>query len=138
MSESPVRPINPFEPQTTPNIDRANRLISLRENPGFRDLIRLSQDLVDAAQAISTDFGGWDPMQIVMLKCRAQAAKEHHALFFAKIQELIQMGTDEMREQIASMPVKTATEVMEQGDFVRQRVLETFQDNDETRLPGAY
>lgn len=139
MSDSPVRPINPFETTTTPSIERANRLLSVRENPGFRDLIRLSQEMVDSAQAACTDFGGWDPMQITVLKVRAQAAKEHHAMFFGKIQEAIQGGVDEMRAQLASMPDKTSQEVMEQGDYVRQRVLENFEDHDaESRLPGTY
>jgi hypothetical protein len=139
MSESPVRPISPFATSTTPAIEQANRLISVRENPGYRDLIRLSQQMVDSAQAQCTDFGGWDPMQVMVLKVRAQAAKEHHNLFFARVQEVIQFGLDEMQAQLAAMPDKTPQEVLEHGDFVRQRVLENFDERDtETRTPGSY
>ncbi len=118
-------------------IDRANRLLSLRANPGFRDAFQMSQEMVDAAARISITYGGWDPQQIMVLKARAQAALEHHELFFAKLQEAINDG---VREAAAStLPEKTPAEILEQGDYVRQEVLSHFEAMDgESRIPGSY
>jgi hypothetical protein len=126
----------PFQPTTTPGIERANRLISVRTNPGYLDIIRISQELVDSATAISVDFGGWDPQQVVVLKCRAQAAKEHHACLFARINEAIREGVAEQAS--STMPAKTAADAVDQGDFVRQEVLTKFDEMDESRPAGSY
>lgn len=131
------QPISPFVPTTTPAMERANRLISLRANPGFFDLLRLSQELVDSTTAILVDYGGWDAQQITVLKVRAQAAKEHHDLLLAKINEAIQLGISEGREVNSTLPAKSAEEAVEQGDYVRQKVLQHFEAED-GRLPGSY
>jgi hypothetical protein len=128
----------PFEPTSTPAIERANRLMHLRAHPGFPDLTRISQDLVDDAAAISIDYPGWDVQQIAVLKARAQAAKEHHALLFAKIAEAIREG---IQEQAAStnLSEKSPAEILETGDLVRQEVLTKFEEmSSEGRLPGTY
>jgi len=125
-------------PQTiTPNIERANRLISLKSHPGFFDLLAISQEMVDSAAAICADYPGWDAQQIVVLKVRMQAAKEHHQLLISKILEAIRVGVDEQKEMAASLPKKTVDEVVEQGDFVRQAVLEKFDEYD-TRPAGSF
>jgi hypothetical protein len=134
---NPESPVSPFVPTTTPTIDRANRLISVRSNPGFLDIIRISQDLVKEAEEQSTDFRGWDPQQIVMLKCRSQAAKEHHVLLLSKINEAVEQGVAEARDLMAKFAVKTAAEAAEQGDYVRQKMLETF-DQMDNRIAGSY
>jgi hypothetical protein len=131
MSETP-------EQITASVIDRSNRLLSLRSNPGFRDAWQISQNMVDIATAIAVDYGGWDSQQITVLKVRAQAAKEHHELFFAKIVEAIRDGI-EAQATAANLTDKTPAEVVEQGDYVRQQVLTRFEEFDaEGRLPGTY
>ena len=129
---------NPLEPTASYNIERANRLMALRVHPGFSDLVRISQSLVDEATAIAIDFAGWDAQQISILKARAQAAKEHHALLFAKMTEAIREGVEEQAAS-ANLPDKSVREVLETGDLVRQEVLTKFSDLDqESRLPGSY
>jgi hypothetical protein len=129
------------EPNVLPSsavIDRANRLMGLRANPGFPDAWQISKALADEAGHISITYPGWDPQQIMVLKARAQAALEHHELFFAKIQEVIRAG---IQEQAASPTLsdKTPAEVLETGDYVRQEVLAHFAEMDsEGRLPGTY
>jgi hypothetical protein len=119
-------------------IDRANRLLSLRANPGFADARRISKDMADEAGRISITYPGWDPQQIMVLKARAQAALEHHELFFSKIQEAIREGVQAQANH-ATLSEKTPTEILEQGDYVRQEVLAHFSDLDsETRSPGSY
>jgi hypothetical protein len=130
-------PISPYESTTTPAIEQANRLVSTRQSAGFRDLIRISQEMVSAAEAACIDYGGWDPMQITVLKVRAQAAKEHHAAFFGIINDRIQRGVAEATAQIASLPGKTPAEISEQGDYVRQKMLEHFEEQD-NRPAGSY
>lgn len=128
---------SPFVSTTTPSIERANRLMSLKAHPGFLDVLRISQDLVDTTTAQLVDFGGWDDKQITVLKVRAQAAKEHHALLIFKIQEAIQSGLDEMKSLINDLPVKSAEEIVDQGDYVRQQVLQKFDEQD-MRAAGSY
>jgi hypothetical protein len=129
---------NPLEPTASYNIERANRLMALRVHPGFSDLVRISQSLVDEATAIAIDFAGWDAQQISILKARAQAAKEHHALLFAKMTEAIREGVEEQAAS-ANLPDKSVREVLETGDLVRQEVLTKFSDlEQESRLPGSY
>ena len=119
-------------------IDRSNRLLSLRSNPGFRDAWQISKDMSDEAGRISITYGGWDPNQIMVLKARAQAALEHHETFFARIKEAINDGIQEQAAQV-NLPEKTPAEILEQGDYVRQEVLAHFSDMDaEGRLPGSY
>ncbi len=140
MSSTPV-PVtatsSPFEQTTTPAIERANRLMSLRTHPGFLDLIRISQEMVKAAADVCADYPGWDAQQIVVLKVRMQAAKEHHELLLAKINEAIREGIEEATARAASLPAKTAEEAVDHGDYVRQRVLEKFEEMD-GRVPGSY
>jgi hypothetical protein len=126
-----------FVGKSSAGIERANRLISLKANPGWWDLIRLSQDLVDEATAACADFGGWDPQQIVVLKVRMQTAKEYQRLLIDRVNIAIQHGVEEARAALPTMPEKSATEILEQGDYVRQKVLERFEEID-TRSPGSY
>lgn len=131
----------PFVAVTTPTIERANRLMHLQTMPGFLDIIRMSQDLVTEAADACADFGGWDPQQIVVLKVRMQAAREHHALLIKKIRDAIEAG---ILEQKAAMEAAKATPEMirasiEQGDLVRQAVLTKFDQKDaENRTAGSY
>ena len=69
-----------FAAPVTPAIERANRLLALKAMPGFIELMRLGQELVNEATAVMVDFPGWDKDQMAILKARAQAAKEYHAM----------------------------------------------------------
>lgn len=129
--------LEPFVPNTTPAIDRANRLISLKAHPGFLDLLQISKSIVDSATGVLVDYGGWDSMQISVLKVRAQAAKEHHELLIARMMEAIRDGVDEDRTFTEIRPEKTPSEVLEQGDLVRQKVMEKFESM-ENRMAGSY
>lgn len=143
MSSTPV-PVtensSPFVPTTTPTIERANRLISLRAHPGFRDALRIIQDLVQEASDKVAEYPGWDPQVIVILKVRLQEAKELHGAFLYKINEAIQDGVNEARIQTASVPAeaaKSADDAVDQGDYVRMQVLQQFEEND-LRVAGSY
>jgi hypothetical protein len=130
----------PFEPHTSPAIDRANRLMALRVHPGFQDLMSISVDLVNDARAAADEFGGWDAQQIVMMKVRSQAAKEHHQALLGRMSLAISAGIAEARENQNSMTAapKTAAEALDQGDYVRQAVLAKFEEMDDIRVPGSY
>ncbi len=129
---------DPLISSESPTIARANRLLSLRANPGFQDAFRISKEMADEAGRISITYGGWDPNQIMVLKARAQAALEHHELFFAKIVEAIRTGIEEQASS-STLPEKSVQEVLETGDFVRQEVLTRFSEMDQDgRLPGSY
>ena len=126
---------NPFPITTTTTIERANRLISLKAHPGFIDLLRISNDLVQEATTTLVIYPGWDKDQISVLKARAQAAKEHHEQLFTRIIRAIQEGINEAKE--SELPGKSVSDALEQGDYVRTAVLEKFEDLD-SRIPGSY
>ncbi len=131
----------PFVAITTPTIERANRLMHVQTLPGFLDIIRISQELVKDADTACADYGGWDPQQIVVLKVRMQAAREHHALLLKKIKDAIEAGILEQKAAMESAK-PTPEEIrsaIEQGDLVRQAVLTKFDQKDaEQRTAGSY
>jgi hypothetical protein len=141
MSETPSenqQNHSPFVQTTTPAIERANRLMGLRAHPGFVDLIRISQELVQEQADNCAGYPGWDAQQIVVLKVRMQCAKEHHAMLLGKINEAIMDGIAEQRVA-PNLSDKSTAEVLDQSDLVRQEVLTRFSDMDaETRVPGSY
>ena len=123
---------------SAPTIERANRLMSLQANQGFPDLWEISQDLVKNLTATAIEYPGWDLQQLMVLKARAQAAKEHHELLFGTIKDAIESG---IRAQAASPDLhsKTIAEVLEQGDYVRQAVLTKFEEMEsDSRAAGSY
>jgi hypothetical protein len=129
---------NPFVPITTPNIERSNRLLSLRTHPGFNDLLRIIQEMIAENVKICVDYPGWDPQVITVLKVRMQAAYDMHAALQVKINEAIQLGVEEQANH-TNLNEKTAEEIIEQSDLVRQEVLTRFSQMDnETRAPGSY
>ena len=124
--------------ESTELIDRANRLMSLRTNPGFSDLFQISKHLVESLTSTAIEYPGWDIQQLMVLKARAQAAKEHHELLFGTIKDAIEAG---IRAQAASPDLhsKTIAEVIEQGDYVRQAVLTKFEEMEsDNRAAGSY
>jgi hypothetical protein len=140
MSSTPV-PVtansSPFVPTTTPTIERANRLMSLRAHPGFPDALRIIQEMIQEASDASAEYPGWDTQQMVVLKVRHQATKELGQAFLVRISNAIQAGIDEGRAMSESLPAKTAEEALDQGDYVRRKMLEHFDEVD-GRLPGTY
>lgn len=127
----------PFVPVTTPNIERANRLLSVRTNPGFNEILRLSQELVEEAITACNTYPGWDMEVRTTLFIRQQVAKQHHDALLAKIREAIEIGKAEMREHASTLPAKTAAEALEQGDYVRTEVMKQL-DEYESRPAGSF
>jgi hypothetical protein len=121
---------SPFVPRTTEVIEKANRLMALRENPGYNDLFRISTALVEEATANLIDYPGWDKDQIAVLKARAQAAKEHHQQLFARMFEAISAGVNEARGALSER------EKIEQSDQLRAAAMTAF-DSD-MRVAGSH
>ena len=129
---------SPFVPTTTPVIERANRLLAVRAHPGFLDIIRISQEIVNSAVTQCMEYPGWDEKQMVVLTIRQKCAKELHELLWSKINEAIALGVEEAKNA-THLPEKNVDEIMEQSDMVRQKVLTTFSEMDtDTRSPGSY
>lgn len=137
MSEVPNEAGPIFEATSTPNIDRANRLIALRAYPGFNDVIRMSQELVQESIDKCNSYPGWDDKVIIALAIRQKAAAEYREALLTKINLAIEIGVSEARALLSSLPAKTVDEVIDQGDLVRQRVLENFAEQD-NRPAGSY
>jgi hypothetical protein len=135
MSEVTVA--NPIADSSTPAISRANRLMSLRSNPGFQDLLQISLQLAKEAADVSIDYPGWDSQQIAVLKSRAQGSKEHHYELLRRIQAAIEAGLAEGRAIKEQLPHMSAEEALETGDFVRQEMLKHFEEED-NRPAGSY
>ena len=118
-------------------IDRANRLMGLKDHPGFVDLMQISQQLVKEAVDSTSDYPGWDKDMMVVLKVRQQAAKEHHMALTQRVAAAIQAGIEEARASVANFAQQPVAEMQEQGDYVRQAVLTKFEEQD-NRVPGSY
>lgn len=133
----------PYVPTTTPTIERANRLISVRAHPGFLDIVRMSQEIVQSAVDQCMDYPGWDEKQMMVLTIRQKCAKELRQLLFDKINDAIADGIAEAKAQTteSTMPTKTAEQTAEQAvdqsDYVRMKMLERFDEND-MRAAGSY
>lgn len=132
MSESQEQAVN------TPNIERANRLASLKANAGYLDLIRLSQEMVNRAISACMNYPGWDAQQIVILKVRMQAAQEHHLALFTRVDNAIQEGIAEAAHlQNGQKP--NVADVLDTADYVRKEVLSKFEEMDaDIRAAGSY
>jgi hypothetical protein len=131
MSDLPERDV-------TPIIERANRLLSLRSNPGYQDVLQMSKEIVDMLTATTIEYPGWDLQQLMTLKARAQAAKEHHEILFAKIADAIHEGI-QAQAALNNTAEKPISDIVDHGDYVRQQVLTKFEEFDsEGRLPGSY
>ena len=111
--------------------------MSLRAHPGFPDALRIIQEMIQEASDASAEYPGWDTQQMVVLKVRHQATKELGQAFLVRISNAIQAGIDEGRAMSESLPAKTAEEALDQGDYVRRKMLEHFDEVD-GRLPGSY
>lgn len=149
MSVPPMIPLGTVigPSDTTPAIEKANRLLGLRAHPGFTDVVRLSQDLCEEAAKAVADFPGWDPMMIVILKVRLQVAREYHDMFFNRINDKIAEGIaeaksrDEMlveRAKTESDRIQEAAAALDSADLVRVEVLKQFNEMDEMRPAGSY
>jgi len=124
---------------TTPVIERANRLAAIIAHPGWPDIVKISTDMEKAASDAVADYPGWDTQQMVVLKCRLQAAREHHQALMNEIRAAIQAGIQEARELVNEkvLPEISAQDALDQADYVRTQVLHKWEEN-ETRVPGSY
>ena len=132
-------PENPFVNTMTPAMDRAQRLLSLRQHPGFRDLIRLSQDMADKVDMDLRRYPGWDLQQLAVLHARVKAAQEHHEAWMGAVQEAINQGEAEAVElrDANQLAAKTPEQIVEESDMLRIRMLNRFAEMD-NRIPGSY
>lgn len=122
---------------STPAIERANRLISLRAHPGFVDLIQITLDMAREAEEKLTNFNGWDAAAIAAIAVASQVSRRYQQELARRVQEAINEGILEARNLQSQLPEKTAGQLLDQSDFVRQRALEMFSEMD-NRLPGSY
>jgi len=129
-------PSSPFVSVSTPAGEIANRLLSVRSNPGFLDVIRISQALVNEATMAANTFPGWDKDQLFTLHVRAKVAQEHHNALLVRINMAIEQGIAEASSPNFSTPT-TAADAIDQGDYVRQQVLTKFDEMD-SRPAGSY
>jgi len=90
-------------------VNRTNRLLALRQSPGWIDLVRISEALVAKAKDTACRFGGWDMQQSFCLQQRAKAAIEYHEELFGMISDQISQGlnpeakaseADDLREKV--------------------------------------
>lgn len=132
----PVTVATPLPVETTPAIERANRLLSLRNHPGFVDMVRISLDIVEEITTMCIDSKAWDALQITTLKCQAHGAKTHHQQLFTRVQEAINQGIFEANT-LMNAKANNAPQVIEQHDYVRQEALRTFAEID-NRVAGSY
>ena len=109
----------------SPNQELANRLSVLKASPGWNDLLRLSQELVDRTVQNVQSYNGWDPHQVILLVARMQAAKQHHDMLFGQITSLVDEGRHQQMIDIinaAENALNTRNE-MQEADRLREVAL---------------
>lgn len=128
--------IDPFAAPSTPlAVEISNRLVAVSQLPGYVEIMRISGSLVDEATAALVDWPGWDMQQVVTLKARAQAAKEHHQMLFARIQQAIQAGILEAAEKKDLQP-EINKDSIHLADELREEVLANMPDDN--RIAGSF
>jgi hypothetical protein len=103
------------------------------------DLVRIINEIVQDSVDATSDYPGWDSQIIVILKVKQQAAKEFPIALAKRINQAIEEGISDARTQAEAQinPPKSAEDAVDQGDFVRQRVLQNFEEM-ESRIAGSY
>jgi len=127
--------IDPYLPPTPLATERSNRLTAVRALPGYVEIMRISAQLADEAAASLVDWPGWDMQQLVTLKARAQAAKEHHNMLFDRIERAIRDGVAEADEK-KDLQVDQTKGSIRMADEIREEFLKTMPE--ELRIPGSY
>ena len=138
MSElSEVTLDRPQPIMSTPAMERANRLVSLRSHPGFKDLIQIALDMAGEAEEKLTSFNGWDPAAISAIAVASQISRRFQQELMRRIQAAINDGILEAKTLANQLPEKTAADLLDQSDFVRRKALEMFDEMD-NRVAGSY
>ena len=118
-------------------MERANRLVSLRSHPGFKDLIQIALDMAGEAEEKLTSFNGWDPAAISAIAVASQISRRFQQELMRRIQAAINDGILEAKTLANQLPEKTAADLLDQSDFVRRKALEMFDEMD-NRVAGSY
>lgn len=79
-------------PQQIAIIERGRRLIDLRQCPGYVDLVRISEKLIEKATEDLISYDGWDKEQAWALQVKANAAKSHHEALLTAIEETVRIA----------------------------------------------
>jgi hypothetical protein len=117
---------------TSDTVALGNRLHALKQSPGYGDLYRISDTLVKKAIAALVEYPGWDQAQIAILKARAQAATEHHAMLFTLVNEALVDASREsnnIAQDDASR--RSPREVVQEADELRAASLHVFEGIDQ-------
>ena len=115
-----------------------NRLLALKQSPGYSDLFHKSRELVQWATDTLVNYPGWDEKEIAVLKARAQAAKEFHHLLFGFVDESINAA-----QQSYAETVQNEQTAINEADEIRKGFLKKLDDmfgrNDkDMRIAGSY
>jgi hypothetical protein len=137
--------VQAFEPTTTPVMERANRLAAVRSHAGFLEILRILQDIEKLATDQALNYEGWDTLQIALRAASMRTAQQVRLQLLSRIQDAIDEGVADASRQVemATLAAKTQNEVVEQGDYVRSQVLDTFaaldeKTDDPMRIAGSY
>lgn len=135
----PISLTNPFEARTTLSIDMANRLFALRGQPGFIDLIRLSEETVKVAEDAFVNFDGWDKDELAARSIAFKAARRFHQMLWSRVESVIQGGIEEARQaRQEAVDDPFGKDAADMADNLRVAVLERQSDMYDTRVSGTY
>lgn len=103
---------------------RAERLGHLTQSPGWPDLVKIFNDLVNEQVNAVNAFTGWDKDQKCDLMTRQQTAKQFRDEVISRVEKILLaqfQPSDDNSEQDATL-----------ADELRKKFL------NETRIPGTY
>jgi len=121
---------NPLHPEKgNPVIERGTRLFQLRQTPGYADLFRISEAIVQQAANAVLRFDGWDKDQRNDLALIAKATLKHHELLFDELDKAVREANEEHEaELLRQAEARTAQAAATEADQLRADTFKKFDD----------
>lgn len=86
-----------LDPQQTAQLQRAQRLRSLRHSEGWNDLVRISEAIGNEALQALHEYGGTDEKHMAALAMSWKTLLAHHAKLVATVDTMIVQGNELVR-----------------------------------------
>jgi hypothetical protein len=109
-------------------INRSNRLLSLKQSAGWNDFVRICEVLVSRAAETAIRFEGWDMQQSFCLHQRAKTALEFKEEIFIEIANQIKAGLNPEPDPIPQPEQKSAID----PDALREKILREMKESHDT------
>jgi hypothetical protein len=125
-------------------VNRGYRLTSLTSSPGYIDLQRIAEALIQRARDAYERFEGWDAMQILALQQRIKTSIEFRDQLFATVNQQIEASRQqELSIHAEEHSAKPEMQKADEADELRAKALALFESMNPTpesdgRIAGTF